>query len=182
MATLLPASLARRLAAWDRRRQMRGKEALALALHLRTDGILGFLALRTLASLSGLRRRGARFGEEQAMIERWLQAIARALRDDWRCGYEIALCGRLVKGYGATNERGKRNLLHILDHLATRSFGSAAERADAIAQARDAALADEEGTAFDAALVRHGAPPRAVAAQPIRWVGKRAAETAVRTR
>jgi hypothetical protein len=33
-------------------------------------------------------------------------------------GHEIALCGRLIKGYGATNERGKDNLLHVLDHLA----------------------------------------------------------------
>ena len=181
-AALLPAAVARRLVGWDRRRQMRGKEALALALQVRTDGIFGFLALRTLASLRGLRRRGARFGEEQAMIERWLQAIERALRDDWCCGYEIALCGRLVKGYGATNERGKRNLMHILDHLVARPFANAAERAAAIRQARDAALADEDGRGLDAALARHGAPARPVVAQPIRWVRQRAAGTRAVTR
>ena len=181
-AALLPAAAARRLVAWDRRRQMRGKDALALALHVRTDGIFGFLALRVLASLRGLRRRGARFGEEQAMIEHWLQAIEHALRDDWRCAFEIALCGRLVKGYGATNERGKRNLVHILDHLLPRPFADARERAAAIRQARDAALADEDGRGLDAALVRHGAPPRPVAAQPIRWVRHRAAGTPTRTR
>jgi indolepyruvate ferredoxin oxidoreductase beta subunit len=181
-AALLPPVLARRLLAWDRRRQSRGKEALALALHVRTDGILGFLALRALASLRSWRRRGARFGEEQAAIARWLQAIQGALRDDWQCGCEVALCGRLVKGYGATNERGKRNLVHILDHLVARPFASAAARADAIRQARDAALADEEGRGLDAALARHGAPPLPIAAQPIRWVKKRAAEPAAVTR
>jgi len=182
IAALLPAAWARRLVAWDRRRQLRGKDALGLALHVRTDGILGYLALRLLASLRGLRRRGARFGEEQALIERWLQAIAMASRDDWRCAFEIALCGRLVKGYGATNERGKRNLMHIVDHLASRPFANAAERAQAIRQARDAALADEDGRSLDAALARHGAPARPVVAQPIRWVRQRAAATPARTR
>jgi indolepyruvate ferredoxin oxidoreductase beta subunit len=181
-AALLPAALARRLLDWDRRRQLRGKDPLALALHLRTDGILGFLALRTLASLRGWRRRGARYGEEQAAIERWLQAIERALRDDWRSGYEITLCGRLIKGYGATFDRGRRNLAHILDPLAALPFASPAARAEAIRQARDAALADEEGSGLDAALVRHGAPPRPVAAQPIRWVKKRPAAAPALTR
>jgi len=138
--------------------------------------------LRALASLRGWRRRGARFGEEQALIERWLQAIAIALRDDWQCAFEIALCGRLVKGYGATNDRGKRNLMHIVDHLASRPFAGAAERAEAIRQARDAALADENGWGLDAALAQHGAPARPVVAQPIRWVRQRAAGTPARTR
>ena len=71
----------------------------------------------TLASLRWLRRRGARFGQEQALIERWLGAIETAAGTDWRLAHEIALCGRLVKGYGATNERGKENLLHILDQI-----------------------------------------------------------------
>ena len=77
---------------------------------VRANGIIGFLALRTLSSLTWLRRRGTRYAQEQAMIERWLAAIAAALASDWRVAHEIALCGRLVKGYGATNERGKRNL------------------------------------------------------------------------
>ena len=46
-------------------------------------------------------------------------AVVDGSRRDWRLGHEIALCGRLIKGYGATNERGKENLLHVLDHLAT---------------------------------------------------------------
>ena len=34
--------------AWDRRRQARGKSPLAFSLHLRTDSVSGFLALRAL--------------------------------------------------------------------------------------------------------------------------------------
>jgi indolepyruvate ferredoxin oxidoreductase beta subunit len=112
-----------------------------------------------------------RFAQEQALIGRWLQAIETAARDDWRCGYEVALCGRLIKGYGATNERGKDNLLRIIDHLvAGGDFATAEERGRAIREAREAALADEAGSAFDQALAQHGAPVRPMKAQPIRWM------------
>ena len=181
VAALLPNALGERLAAWDRRRQNRGKEPLAFELHLRTDTVLGFLALRTLAGLRWLRRRGTRYGQEQVQIERWLGAIESAAGDDWQCAYEIALCGRLVKGYGATNERGKRNLAHIIDHLATGpAFTTMVERVAALQQAREAALADEGGKLLDRALVRHGAPPRPVVAQPIRWSRKRSAANPAR--
>ncbi len=95
-------------------------------------------------------------------------------RRDWRLGHEIALCGRLIKGYGATNERGKENLLHVLDHLAQGTDPVAA--AQAIAAAREAALADDAGQALDATLALHGAPPRPLKEQPIRFVRRPAAQ------
>ena len=58
----------------------------------------------------------------------------------------------------------------MIDELAGRTALPAPMRADAIAAAREAALADEGGKALDAALVRHGAAPRPVQAQPIRWM------------
>ena len=95
-------------------------------------------------------------------------------RRDWDLGHEIALCGRLIKGYGTTNERGKENLRHVLDHL---SLGPSPQQcSQAIAAARQAALADDAGTALDAALVQHGAPPRPIKEQPIRFVRRAAAE------
>src|SRR5439155_15031991 len=100
-----------------------------------------------------LRRRGRRYADEQTLIERWLDAVVRHTGSDWRLGHEIALCGRLIKGYGGTHERGRANLLHIVDQLAERApFASQSERAQAIAQARGAALADEGGIALDATL------------------------------
>jgi indolepyruvate ferredoxin oxidoreductase beta subunit len=137
--------------------------------------VLGTLALRGLASLRRWRRHGSRFAEEQAAIERWLGAIAGAARGDPRCALELARCGRLIKGYGETNERGKRSLAHILDHLLVRPFATPADRAQALAEAREAALGDEAGRAFDAALARHGAPTRPVVAQPLRFVRHRPA-------
>jgi len=167
-AALLPPALARRVTAWDRRRPT----PWALPLKVGSHSVLGMASLRLLASLRWLRRRGQRFAEEQALIERWLAAVVEGTRAGWPLGHEIALCGRLIKGYGSTNERGKHNLLYVIDHLAVAPLpdGSPAGRATAIQAARKAALADDAGTALDAALVRHGAPARPVKAQPIRWM------------
>jgi indolepyruvate ferredoxin oxidoreductase, beta subunit len=167
-AALLPPALARRVLRWDRGRVAKGKSPWALPLKVGTHSVGGLLALRALASLKWLRVRGSRYQFEQQMIVKWLGGITAGARRDWQLGHEVAQCGRLVKGYGATNERGKENLLHVLDHLAQRP--DAAGAAQAIAAARTAALADDAGTALDAALVRHGAPPRPVKAVPIRFV------------
>ena len=114
VAGMLPRALADRLSRWDRQRQARGKAPFAWPLHLRSDTIGGIIVLRSLAALKGVRRHGARYAREQADIERWLDAIVEAARTDWILAHELALCGRLVKGYGTTNERGKQNLSHIL--------------------------------------------------------------------
>jgi indolepyruvate ferredoxin oxidoreductase beta subunit len=172
IAGLLPLALARRLVAWDRARQARGEAPLGFALHARTDGIVGFAMLRFLSALRALRRWGARYAEEQALVESWLAAVEAATQEHWRLGHELALSARLIKGYGATNERGKRNLAHIVEQLARRSGMTAMARAESIREARDAALADEAGTALDATLVRYGAAPRPVAVRPIIWARK----------
>lgn len=169
-AALLPPALANRLTAWDRRLAARGAQPWALPLKVGTHSVLGMLALRTLASLKWLRPRGSRFALEQLMMSRWLTGVIEATHRDWALGHEIAQCGRLIKGYGATNERGKEHLLHVLEHLARGSVP--ADAAQAIRAAREAALADATGGALDAALVQHGAPPRPVKPAPIRWVRK----------
>lgn len=168
LAGLLPAPLAQRLHAWDRRRVARGREPWSLALKLGAHTVLGTLALRFVAGLKRQRRRGHRFATEQALIERWLAAVEHGTRESRALGHEIAVCGRLVKGYGATNERGKTNLLHIVDHLAFGS-GAAAARAQAVRAAREAALADDAGAALDRTLRAHGAPVRPVREQMLRF-------------
>ena len=170
-AALLPAGLATRIARWDRSRVAAGKAPWAMPLKVGTHSIFGMLSLRLLASLKWLRVRGSRFATEQALITQWLAGVVRGTEQHWQLGHEIALCGRLIKGYGSTNERGKDNLLHVLEHLATGTpFASNALRANAIAQAREAALQDEAGKALDQTLLQHGAAARPVKAQPIRWV------------
>jgi indolepyruvate ferredoxin oxidoreductase beta subunit len=169
-AALLPQALATRVTRWDRARQARGRTPWALPLKVGSHAVLGMASLRFLASLKWLRKIGSRFAQEQALIERWLSAVVAGTREHHALGHEIALCGRLIKGYGSTNERGKDNLLHVIDHLATLPGKSPEERAHVIAAARTAALTDDAGKAFDAALLHHGAPARPVKAQPIRWM------------
>jgi indolepyruvate ferredoxin oxidoreductase, beta subunit len=169
-AALLPQALAAKVMAWDRKRVASGKTPWALPLKIGTHTVFGMLALRTLAAMRWLRVRGSRFAMEQAMIDQWLAGVVDGTKRHWQLGHEIALCGRLIKGYGATNERGKENLLHVLEHLAHGPSPEAA--AKAIAAARNAALADDAGTALDATLVSHGAPARPVKAHPIRFVRK----------
>ncbi|MEJ1129811.1 indolepyruvate oxidoreductase subunit beta family protein [Variovorax sp. CCNWLW225] len=177
-AALLPPGLSRRVTTWDRTRQARGREPWGLPLKVGSHSVLGMASLRLLSSLKWLRRRGQRFAEEQALIERWLAAVESGTRETWSLGREVALCGRLIKGYGSTNERGKHNLLHVIDELAGRTALPATKRAEAVAAAREAALADEGGKALDAALLRHGAAPRPLQAQPIRWVKRPPSTTA----
>ena len=177
LAGLLPAALARRLESWDARRQARGQAPWALPLKIGTHTVLGVLALRIAAALKGQRRRGSRFAVEQALIERWLAAVQRATDEDWALGHEVAQCGRLIKGYGSTNERGKASLLHLVDHLAVPREGVALrDRVEAVRAARIAALADDAGLALDVALRAHGAPPRPLREQPIRWFKRRPAD------
>ena len=169
-AALLPPALAGRVLRWDRKRVLQGQPPWALPLKIGTHSVFGMLALRTLAAMKFLRVRGSRYASEQAMIDKWLAGVVEGSRRHWALGHEIALCGRLIKGYGATNERGKENLLHVLDHLA--ALPSAESAAQAVAAARTAALADEAGTALDATLLRHGAPARPVKEHAIRFVRK----------
>lgn len=172
-AALLPQRLSQRLLAWDRRRTLAGKTPWALPLKIGTHTVGGILALRLLARLKWLRPHGSRFVTEQALIDEWLAAVTQQTARHWDSGFEIAQCGRLIKGYGSTNERGKDNLLHVVRHLATAShFADDTARAAAIAAARQAALADDAGQALDKTLAQHGAPTRPVKAQPIRWVRK----------
>jgi indolepyruvate ferredoxin oxidoreductase beta subunit len=171
-AALLPQSLADRLSGWDARRRARGLAPWALPMKVGTHTVLGALALRALAGMKGRRRRGSRYAVEQGLIERWLSAIERGAREHPRLGLEIALCGRLIKGYGSTNERGKDHLLHVVDHLAS-GPAEPGLRADAVRAARDAALADDSGSALDRTLIAHGAPARPVREQPIHFYRRR---------
>lgn len=180
-AALLPASLAAKVTRWDRLRVAKGKAPWALPLKVGSHSVLGMLSLRLLASLKWLRVRGSRFVTEQALIEKWLTGVLDGTKADWQLGHEVALCGRLIKGYGSTNERGKDNLMHVLEHLAQGGqFASNQLRAQAIAQARKAALQDEAGKALDHTLAQHGAPARAVKAQQIRWVKRSPAKNSAK--
>jgi indolepyruvate ferredoxin oxidoreductase beta subunit len=153
IAAVLPPSWARRLLAWGERTGRLGK--VYFSMHVRTTTVLGFARLRLLAGLRWWRPRTFRYAEEQAEIERWLGQICDAARFNVDLAREIAECARLVKGYGDTHKRGLANYRRISDEvivpaLARRMAPHAA--ADAIANARVAALADPEGDTLSKTL------------------------------
>ncbi|MFL6712148.1 MAG: indolepyruvate oxidoreductase subunit beta family protein [Sulfurifustis sp.] len=165
---VLPSGLARRLRRFAERRGNASR--FNVGLRINTTSLHGFLLLRGLASLRRLRPHTARYKEEQRLIERWLAAVVDALEPHPPLALELALCGRLIKGYGDTHARGKANFLRILDDLlAAPALGSDEARTLAIREAREAALADPDGMKLDTALGAHGVAPRPVRAQPVVW-------------
>ncbi len=150
-ASVMPAALGARLAAWAERR---GKlDAWNVGMHLKTSGIFGFLLMRSLAWLKPWRPYSYRYREEQRLIERWLGHVTDAARRDVALALEVAECARLVKGYGETHRRGKAGFLAILEALVENpATADAREQAAAIRKAREAALADPEGKALGSTL------------------------------
>ena len=168
VAALLPRSLSHRLVRWARRRGI--AQRLNVGMQVKTTSVSGFLMLRSLAWLRPWRRMSARYADEQALIERWLGAI-RGAASEPALALEIALCGRLIKGYGDTHQRGKDNFLRIMDTLIEGgALADAAARAAAVREARKAALADPEGRGLEGSLVAHGIAPLPPKAKPVRFM------------
>ena len=149
LATVLPAGVGRRLTAWAERRGL--SDRLHVALKVRSDTISGYLRLRLVASLMVQRRRGLRYQQEQAMIERWLDAVVRAVRFDGDFGAEVAETGRVIKGYSDTRRRAFAKMITLLDEVVAPALAGVAAPDDAVARlqaANRAALADEDGKAL----------------------------------
>ena len=117
-------------------------------MHVRSTTIWGFARLRFLAALRWWRPHTLRYVEEQAEIEGWLDQIRAATPLGSDLAREIAESARLVKGYGDTYKRGLGNYRRIsAEVIAPALAGRLTPRAaaDAVANARVAALADPEG-------------------------------------
>ena len=166
IADQLPAGLARRIRAFARQR---GRNAIfENGIHVQSTSITGYLQLRMLASLKHWRRKSSRFAAENALIGRWLAAIVQA--GSLGLATEIALCGRLIKGYSETYARGRANFTRILETIVeTPRIADPVERAIAIRRARESALAAAEAGPLDATLASYGVAPREVKAVPLRF-------------
>lgn len=170
-ATILPAGLGRRLTAWAERRGL--ADRLHIPLHVRTDTVIGYLAIRFMARLKSRRRKGLRYLREQDMIERWLTGIAQAAEKSDALALEWAECGRLIKGYSDTRRRADRNFERLLREILSPALSGdiePAQAADWLKRAREAALADEDGKALEQVMnpqktERPKRPQRAQAAE-----------------
>jgi indolepyruvate ferredoxin oxidoreductase beta subunit len=167
--SLLPPRPARALLGWIERR---GWMDRSIRLNVSPTRPLGFIRLRVLAALRPWRPRTLRFHEEQAWVERWLELVERSLAIDPAAAREVAETARLVKGYGATDARGRATWARIAAAVVEPALAGRLPRpmfADAVLQARVAALKDPEGDALDRTL-------DAIAARVAGSAGRLAAE------
>lgn len=167
--SLLPPALARPMLGLCERRGWMGR---AIALNVSPTRPLGFLRLRLLAGLRWWRPRTLKHHEEQAWIAAWLALVERSLALGADVAREVAETARLVKGYAATDARGRANWRRIVAEIVEPALAGALPReivADALLQARLAAQKDPEGDALDRTLAaiaaRREAPPRRLAAE-----------------
>lgn len=163
--SVLPGFLARPVRGFAQRLGLENR--LNIGLKIKTTSVSGFLVLKWVSSLRRWRRFGARFAEEQTMIERWLVAIKRAAANDPELALEVAECARLVKGYGETHRRGRGNFVAILENL-VETDARFSDRKGAIRAARDAALRDPDGGALRSLLaeIRAGGLAASAAGAP----------------
>ncbi|MBS0254610.1 MAG: indolepyruvate oxidoreductase subunit beta family protein [Proteobacteria bacterium] len=120
-----------------------------------TTSLAGFLLLRLLAQGRRWRRRTRRYAREEAAIDGWLARIATTLPRNYALARELVRCQRLVKGYGDTHARGSDRFAALMARFDR--DGQAPGYAARLAALRQAALADEEGTALARALAEDDA-------------------------
>ena len=153
ICAILPPALARRVLAWAERTGRLNR--VYFSMHVRTTTIWGFARLRFLASLRWWRPHCFRYAEEQAEIEGWLTTIRAARPLGLDLAREIAELARLVKGYGDTHRRGLSNYRRIVAEVIEPALTgrlSPTAAADAVANARVAALADPDGESLSKTL------------------------------
>src|SRR5579872_341325 len=153
LCSILPPALARPILALAERRGWLGRAYWGM--HIKTHTVAGYLRLKALAALRRYRRKTHRFQAKQREIETWLAAIADAAALSPHLALEIAECANLIKGYGDTWKRGMANYRAIFEHVVRPALARrlpVAVAADAVANARAAALADPDGVRFTATL------------------------------
>jgi indolepyruvate ferredoxin oxidoreductase beta subunit len=163
---VLPAGVARPLL---RLVERRGWGGLAFPMRVHTTGLWGFGRMKVLALLRRWRPASLRNAEEQAWIERWLGLVQQVLARDSAAAGELIETAKLVRGYGDTYKRGAANWRRIAEAIVEPALADrlpGVVLADAVLQARVAALADPEGTslaAVIAAIETSARPPRLAA-------------------
>lgn len=146
----LPAWLGAPLMKWSLSRRI--LQAFTGGRKISTDRLWGYLLMRAMARTRAWRLSSLRHREEDARIREWLATLAELAPRDYELAVEMAACQQLVKGYGETFERGLGRYRAISDALPALRDGS--DPAGAVRELRQAALADEEGREFEAALAR----------------------------
>jgi indolepyruvate ferredoxin oxidoreductase beta subunit len=146
LCQLLPPFMARRVLRLAERRGWLGR--VYFGMEINSTSISGYLRFLMLAKLRWLRPHGHRFKQEQRQIDSWVALVREGARHSVELALEIAECARLIKGYGDTHARGLANYRMIEDRVIRPALAGQippAQAADAVANARTAALLDPDG-------------------------------------
>jgi indolepyruvate ferredoxin oxidoreductase beta subunit len=158
-ASVMPPKLGRAVLDWAQKSEAR--KNFHLAMRVKTNTVFGFARLHALAKFKFWRPRTLRFHEENREIETWLEAVKAAVGRNYGLAVELAELPNLRKGYSDTNRRGIANYRWIFETLARPAVagaGDPAEATRALARARQAALADQEGVKLAETMAALGAP------------------------
>lgn len=116
---------------------------------IRPQTIAGYLMLRFVANLRGMRRGTLRFSEEERRIKAWLLMILERAADQPGMALEIAKAPRLIKGYGDTHARGINHFSRIMTAIDNGASVSV------VRELRDAALLNDNGKAFNDCILNN---------------------------
>jgi indolepyruvate ferredoxin oxidoreductase beta subunit len=150
--SLLPPFLARPLL---RLVERRGWQDKTVALNVSPTKPFGFLRLRLLAGLRWWRPHTFKHAEESAWLARWLGLVRRTAALDPAAAVEVAETARLVKGYAATDRRGRDAWARIAEEVIEPALAGnppPGGLAEALVQCRVAAQKNPEGGALEAVL------------------------------
>lgn len=149
---MLPPAIGKRLRSWAERR---GK-TMYVALHIRSDTVLGFFTLYLLARLRWWRPRTLRFAEENTQIDAWIGALKVAMLKDADLARELAELPRLRKGYGETRSRGVSKFVQVMSKVVTPWLTDSLppDATTVLNSLRQQALSDPDDSNFDRLLDR----------------------------
>ncbi len=122
----------------------------AKGIVLNTTSVVGYTLLWSMARLRPMRPRSLRWHREQGEIDSWLDLVIEAVDNgNPALAVEIIECQRVRKGYGETYARGRKNFDLLID--IAREIQGRDDAKATLSRLISAALADEDGTALQAA-------------------------------
>lgn len=149
ISDMLPAGLGQWLldTHWARRLLQRFTERGRI---VQTTSLRGFLQLYIISEFRRWRRGSLRYEHERQRIEVWLEQIPALAAENFALALEVAEFPQVVKGYGDTLVRGRKNFDALMSALAL--LRQRADAAISLHKLREAALADEDGASFAQSL------------------------------
>lgn len=149
LVSMLPAKLGRRLSASTASMTLIDR-LFNRGRRMRSDRLLPFLQLYTIAGLRRWRRKTLRHHTEKAQISAWLENALKFVDSDYDYAVELIRNRRLIKGYSDTHARGLSKFDQVNEGAML--VAGRADAASWVRRLREAALLDEEGAALKGAL------------------------------